>query len=88
MADFDAFSPQPAEEDPAAEFLAREQSELAGLEDFESAEPAQSQGERIILKILIVWLHSSVDSPQANDMLRPLLERKMILVHSSWNLQS
>ena len=36
MADFDAFETNQApqvEEDPAAEFLAREQSELAGLED-------------------------------------------------------
>ncbi|KAK3088249.1 hypothetical protein FSP39_016583 [Pinctada imbricata] len=38
MADFDAFSsndqvPQNIEEDPAADFLAREQTELAGLED-------------------------------------------------------
>lgn len=38
MADFDAFEanfdgPPPAEEDPAAEFLAREQDVLAGLED-------------------------------------------------------
>lgn len=47
MADFDAFAAEPeqaAEEDPAAEFLAREQSELAGLEDFESNDAAQSQG--------------------------------------------
>lgn len=45
MADFDAFaSGQAAEEDPAAEFLAREQSELAGLEDFESTDAAQNQG--------------------------------------------
>ncbi|XP_076437526.1 clathrin light chain B-like isoform X2 [Babylonia areolata] len=44
MADFDAFaSGQTTEEDPAAEFLAREQSELAGLEDFESADAAQNQ---------------------------------------------
>ncbi|KAK7091784.1 clathrin light chain A-like isoform X2 [Littorina saxatilis] len=46
MADFDAFAAEPeqaAEEDPAAEFLAREQSELAGLEDFESNDAAQSQ---------------------------------------------
>uniref|UniRef100_A0A2C9K0C6 Clathrin light chain n=1 Tax=Biomphalaria glabrata TaxID=6526 RepID=A0A2C9K0C6_BIOGL len=34
MADFDAFESTPSEEvDPAADFLAREQSELAGLED-------------------------------------------------------
>jgi len=35
MADFDALgdAPPPAEVDPAADFLAREQSELAGLED-------------------------------------------------------
>jgi len=34
MADFDAFeSAAPLEEDPAAEFLAREQDQLAGLED-------------------------------------------------------
>ncbi|KAJ8321609.1 hypothetical protein KUTeg_000080 [Tegillarca granosa] len=38
MADFDAFEtadqpPQTQEEDPAAAFLAREQTELAGLED-------------------------------------------------------
>lgn len=45
MTDFDAFaSGQAAEEDPAAEFLAREQSELAGLEDFESTDAVQNQG--------------------------------------------
>ena len=35
MADFDNFegSAAPQEEDPAAEFLAREQNEMAGLED-------------------------------------------------------
>lgn len=33
MADFDAFETAPTEVDPAADFLAREQSELAGLED-------------------------------------------------------
>jgi len=37
MSDFDAFEsseqPQNVEEDPAAAFLAREQTELAGLED-------------------------------------------------------
>ena len=36
MADFDAFetpAPQQTEEDPAADFLAREQDELKGLED-------------------------------------------------------
>ncbi|RUS88231.1 hypothetical protein EGW08_003997 [Elysia chlorotica] len=34
MADFEAFNSAPSEEvDPAADFLAREQSELAGLED-------------------------------------------------------
>ncbi|XP_059142244.1 clathrin light chain A-like isoform X4 [Physella acuta] len=34
MADFDAFESAPTDEvDPAADFLAREQSELAGLED-------------------------------------------------------
>ncbi|KAK7473883.1 hypothetical protein BaRGS_00034872 [Batillaria attramentaria] len=44
MADFGDFdSSQAAEEDPAAEFLAREQSELAGLEDFDSNEAVQVQ---------------------------------------------
>ncbi|KAL8572582.1 hypothetical protein ACOMHN_017216 [Nucella lapillus] len=44
MADFDAFaSGQTTEEDPAADFLAREQSELAGLEDMESADAAENQ---------------------------------------------
>jgi len=36
MSDFDAFEstpPQQTEEDPAADFLAREQDELKGLED-------------------------------------------------------
>lgn len=37
MSEFDAFDSEPpaqnTEEDPAAAFLAREQSELAGLED-------------------------------------------------------
>ena len=34
MSEFDAFNSAPSEEaDPAADFLAREQSELAGLED-------------------------------------------------------
>lgn len=45
MADFDAVpTGQATEEDPAAEFLAREQSELAGLEDFESTDAVQNQG--------------------------------------------
>ncbi|OWF40148.1 clathrin light chain B-like isoform X2 [Mizuhopecten yessoensis] len=33
MADADFMNPEPTEEDPAAAFLAREQTELAGLED-------------------------------------------------------
>jgi len=44
MADFDAFESAPAEVDPAADFLAREQSELAGLEDDNFAAP-ESQPE-------------------------------------------
>ena len=50
MADFDAFESAPAAEvDPAADFLAREQNELAGLEDDNfgtldsQAEPSQSE---------------------------------------------
>ena len=49
MADFDAFESAPAEVDPAADFLAREQSELAGLEDDNFAapesQPESSQGK-------------------------------------------
>lgn len=55
MADFDAFEtadqpPQTQEEDPAAAFLAREQTELAGLEDDNFGvenPPAQEQSEKI-----------------------------------------
>ncbi len=47
MADFDNFEgANPTEEDPAAEFLAREQTELAGLEDdnFGGDSAAQESG--------------------------------------------
>lgn len=45
MADLGEFeSSQATEEDPAAEFLAREQSELAGLEEFDSNDAGQVQG--------------------------------------------
>ena len=44
MSDFDNFeSAAPGEEDPAAEFLAREQDQLAGLED-DGFMPGQTQG--------------------------------------------
>ena len=49
MADFDNFesSGAPAqEEDPAAEFLAREQNQMAGLDDdFGAAQPAPAAGK-------------------------------------------
>lgn len=49
MAEFDNFegSAAPQEEDPAAEFLAREQNEMAGLEDdsFGVAQPAPAAGK-------------------------------------------
>ncbi|XP_025091406.1 clathrin light chain B-like isoform X2 [Pomacea canaliculata] len=44
MSEFEAFDqPENTEEDPAAEFLAREQSELAGLDDFEPSNIAENQ---------------------------------------------
>lgn len=44
MADFDNFEgANTAEEDPAAEFLAREQTELAGLEDDNFAGDSSAQ---------------------------------------------
>ncbi|XP_076456805.1 clathrin light chain B-like isoform X2 [Babylonia areolata] len=45
MDEFDAFaSPQTTEEDPAADFLAREQSQLADIEGIGTSEPAQDLG--------------------------------------------
>lgn len=47
MSEFEAFDqPENTEEDPAAEFLAREQSELAGLDDFEPSNIAENQGKQ------------------------------------------
>ena len=53
MADFDAFGDAPpAEVDPAADFLAREQSELAGLEDDNfgvcDSQPQETQGKKTL----------------------------------------
>ena len=48
MADFDNFESASGqqEEDPAAEFLAREQNQMAGLEDdFGTAQPAPAAGK-------------------------------------------
>ena len=48
MADFDNFESASGqqEEDPAAEFLAREQNQMAGLEDdFGTAKPAPAAGK-------------------------------------------
>ena len=48
MADFDNFesASDQQEEDPAAEFLAREQNQMAGLEDdFGTAQPAPAAGK-------------------------------------------
>ena len=43
MADFDKFEGAQQEEDPAADFLAREQDQMAGLEDNDFGFPDQEQ---------------------------------------------
>lgn len=56
MSEFDAFDSEPlaqnTEEDPAAAFLAREQSELAGLED--DNVPQDNGGN---LSVVIYWIN-------------------------------
>lgn len=66
MADFDAFEPaQIGEEDPAADFFAREQSELAGLEDFDNSNAIQNQGIIFYLKFSIKRVIPHVETPTA-----------------------
>ena len=67
MADFDNFESASGqqEEDPAAEFLAREQNQMAGLEDdFGTAEPAPAAG--IYVEILCGQTHSNLSHPFRN----------------------
>lgn len=53
MSDFDAFEAsepqQPVEEDPAAAFLAREQTELAGLDDDNFGDESSGQTDQSML---------------------------------------
>lgn len=50
MSDADFLNPEPTEEDPAAAFLAREQTELAGLEDdnFAADSPVPTQQSKLL----------------------------------------
>lgn len=65
MSEFDAFDSEPpaqnTEEDPAAAFLAREQSELAGLED--DNVPQDNGGN---LSVLICWFNGNNRSCSAH----------------------
>ena len=49
MADFPDFDSHLSADDPAADFLAREQSELAGLEEFDTTNNETDQGSCYIL---------------------------------------
>lgn len=54
MADFDAFensAPQQTEDDPAADFLAREQDELKGLEDDNFGTENVTGGKNALLQL-------------------------------------
>jgi hypothetical protein len=71
MADFDAFaSGQEVEEDPAAEFLAREQSELAGLEDFESGDAGQTQGSTGMV-VFLMYFDLPASHPRSRSSATP-----------------
>ena len=69
MADFDNFasSGAPQEEDPAAEFLAREQNQMAGLEDdFGPAQPAPAAGNGLFTLAIFFKREASLSFNMSN----------------------